>query len=140
MKILETLENLKNKLILTRPAFGKQFPRAIDEVWYRRAVEQHYVDPLSYVYSTELNTEKFPLNVSLAMVTAAHAVFHGDGHRKAPAAVVGFQFKHDRLAEWFSNITSSVRYFIYKLDICFVCIYTSQIYIYLVGSWQCKGA
>lgn len=42
------------------------------------------------------------------MVTAAHAVFHGDGHRKAPAAVVGFQFKHERLSEWFENITSSV--------------------------------
>lgn len=91
-----------------RPEFGKQFPRSIDEVWYRRAVEQHYVDPLSYVYSVVLNTDKFPLNVSQAMVTASHAVFHGDGHRKAPAAVVGFQFKHERLSEWFENITSSV--------------------------------
>ncbi|XP_045527355.1 voltage-dependent calcium channel subunit alpha-2/delta-3 isoform X3 [Pieris brassicae] len=87
--------------------FGKVWPRAIDEVWYRRAVEQHYVDPLSYVYSVEMNTEKFPLNVSSALVTAAHAVFHSDGHRKAPAAVVGFQFKHERLTEWFDNITSS---------------------------------
>ncbi|XP_049879858.1 voltage-dependent calcium channel subunit alpha-2/delta-3 isoform X3 [Pectinophora gossypiella] len=90
-----------------KPEFGKQYPRAIDEVWYRRAVEQHYVDPLSYVYSADLNTDKFPLNVSAAMVTASHAVFHGDGHRKAPAAVVGFQFKHERLREWFENITSS---------------------------------
>lgn len=87
--------------------FGKQWPRSIDEVWYRRAVEQHYVDPLSYVYSADLSTDKFPLNVSAAMVTASHAVFHSDGHRKAPAAVVGFQFKHERLSEWFENITSS---------------------------------
>ncbi|KAJ0182369.1 hypothetical protein K1T71_001738 [Dendrolimus kikuchii] len=87
--------------------FGKQWPRAIDEVWYKRAVEQHYIDPLSYVYSANLNTDKFPLNVSNAMVTASHAVYHGDGHRKAPAAVVGFQFKHERLSEWFDNITSS---------------------------------
>lgn len=71
-------------------------------------MEQHYVDPLSYVYSIELNSEKVPLNVSAAMVTASHAVFHGDGHKKAPAAVVGFQFKHERLSEWFENITSSV--------------------------------
>ncbi|XP_059050902.1 voltage-dependent calcium channel subunit alpha-2/delta-3 isoform X1 [Achroia grisella] len=90
-----------------KPEFGKQWPKSIDEVWYRRAVEQHYVDPLSYVYSVELNTEKFPLNVSSAVVTAAHAVFHGDSHRKTPAAVVGFQFKHERLSEWFENITSS---------------------------------
>lgn len=55
-----------------------------------------------------MSTDKFPLNVSAAVVTAAHAVFHGDGHRKAPAAVVGFQFRHDRLSEWFDNITSSV--------------------------------
>lgn len=66
------------------------------------------MDPLSFVYSVDLSTDKFPLNVSSAMVTAAHAVFHGDGHRKAPAAVVGFQFKHERLSEWFDNITSSV--------------------------------
>lgn len=96
------------RLRASRPEFGKQYPRAIEEVWYRRAVEQHYVDPLSYVYSADLSTDKFPLNVSQAMVTAAHAVFHGDGHRKTPAAVVGFQFKHERLSEWFENITSSV--------------------------------
>ncbi|XP_061385682.1 voltage-dependent calcium channel subunit alpha-2/delta-3 isoform X1 [Danaus plexippus] len=90
-----------------RPEFGKQWPRAIDEVWYRRAVEHHYVDPLSFVYSIDLSTDKFPLNVSSAMVTAAHAVLHADGHKKAPAAVVGFQFKHERLSEWFENITSS---------------------------------
>lgn len=92
---------------INKPEFGKQWPRGIDEVWYRRAVEQHYVDPLSYVYSVNLNTEKYPLNVSNALVTAAHAVFHGDAHRKAPAAVVGFQFKHEKLSEWFDNITSS---------------------------------
>ncbi|XP_026319490.1 voltage-dependent calcium channel subunit alpha-2/delta-3 isoform X5 [Hyposmocoma kahamanoa] len=90
-----------------KPEFGKQYPRAIDEVWYRRAVEQHYIDPLSYVYSVDLNTDKFPLNVNTATITAAHAVFHGDSHKKAPAAVVGFQFKHERLQEWFENITSS---------------------------------
>lgn len=99
-----------------RPEFGKQWPRAIDEVWYRRAVEQHYVDPLSFVYSVDLSTEKFPLNVSSAMVTAAHAVFHGDGHKKTPAAVVGFQFKHERLSEWFENITSSVSLSLKYLD------------------------
>ncbi|XP_048489046.1 voltage-dependent calcium channel subunit alpha-2/delta-3 isoform X2 [Plutella xylostella] len=87
--------------------FGKRWPKSIDEVWYRRAVEQHAVDPLSFVYSLELNTDTFPVNISSAMVTAAHAVFHADGHRKAPAATVGFQFRHDRLTEWFENITSS---------------------------------
>lgn len=81
------------------------------------------MEPLSYVYSVEFSTARAPLNVSNAMVTAAHAVFHGDGHRKAPAAVVGFQFKHERLSEWFENITSSVRCFRYKLllirDVCY---------------------
>lgn len=46
--------------------------------------------------------------MNTATITAAHAVFHGDGHKKAPAAVVGYQFKHERLQEWFENITSSV--------------------------------
>ncbi|KAJ2948102.1 hypothetical protein O0L34_g9898 [Tuta absoluta] len=90
-----------------KPEFGKQYPRAIDEVWYRRAVEQHYVDPLSYVYSVDIRTDNIPVNLSAIVVTASHAVFHGDGHRKAPAAVVGFQFRHERLREWFDNITSS---------------------------------
>ncbi|XP_069358648.1 voltage-dependent calcium channel subunit alpha-2/delta-3 isoform X5 [Maniola hyperantus] len=113
-----------------RNEFGKQFPRAIDEVWYRRAVEQHYVDPLSFVYSVDLSTEKFPLNVSNAMVTAAHAVFHGDGHRKTPAAVVGFQFKHERLSEWFQNITSSCEH----SKECVTCNVTDNWDCYLVDS------
>ncbi|KAI8438775.1 hypothetical protein MSG28_011164 [Choristoneura fumiferana] len=33
----------------SKSEFGKKYPRAIDEAWYRRAVEQHYVDPLSYI-------------------------------------------------------------------------------------------
>jgi voltage-dependent calcium channel alpha-2/delta-3 len=31
--------------------FGDIHNRAIDEVWYKRAVEQHYVDEESFVYS-----------------------------------------------------------------------------------------
>lgn len=33
------------------PHFHQLYNRAIDEVWYKRAVEQHYVDPRSFVYS-----------------------------------------------------------------------------------------
>jgi hypothetical protein len=31
--------------------FGDIHNRAIDEIWYKRAVEQHYVDKESFVYS-----------------------------------------------------------------------------------------
>lgn len=33
------------------PHFHQLYNRAIDEIWYKRAVEQHYVDPRSFVYS-----------------------------------------------------------------------------------------
>lgn len=41
------------------------------------------------------------------LVTASHAVFHTDGGRSAPAAVVGFQFQHTALYTLFKNITSN---------------------------------
>jgi hypothetical protein len=31
--------------------FGDIHNRAIDEIWYKRAVEQHYMDEESFVYS-----------------------------------------------------------------------------------------
>lgn len=50
------------------------------------------------------------------MVTVAHAVFvEHKGHR-APAAVVGLQFKHSALAGHFVNITSAVSQIILILN------------------------
>lgn len=30
--------------------------RSVDEIWYKRAVEQHFVEPQSFVFSVPFNT------------------------------------------------------------------------------------
>ncbi|XP_048509667.1 voltage-dependent calcium channel subunit alpha-2/delta-3 isoform X2 [Athalia rosae] len=84
--------------------FGKLHPRAKDEVWYKRAVEQHYVQPDSFVFSVPIDDAGAD---NETLVTASHAIFISDGKSKAPAAVVGFQFKHSKLQGLFRNITYS---------------------------------
>lgn len=79
--------------------------RAIDEVWYRRAVEQYYIEPRSFVYSVPFHAG----DDNNTLVTASHAIFREEGSRKAPAAVVGFQFYHTALFNIFTNITGKVR-------------------------------
>jgi hypothetical protein len=77
----------------------------MDETWYKRAVDQHSIEPESFVFSVpfDSNLQENPL------ITATHAVFvEHNGHR-APAAVVGLQYQHSTLASLFLNITSKVR-------------------------------
>lgn len=96
-----------------RPEFGDKYPRAIDEIWYRRAVEQHYLEPESFVYSVDFNAgEQISDGGPGPLVTATHAVFHTVEQHKAPAAVVGFQFQYTSLHALFINITSSVNLFL----------------------------
>lgn len=84
--------------------FSEMNQRAIDEVWYKRAVDQHAIEPDSFVFSVPFDAA----SSSKPLVTATHAVFvEHKGHR-APAAVVGLQFQHNTLASQFLNITSTV--------------------------------
>ncbi|XP_017771996.1 PREDICTED: voltage-dependent calcium channel subunit alpha-2/delta-3 isoform X2 [Nicrophorus vespilloides] len=80
--------------------------KAIDEVWYRRAVEQYYIQPRSFVYSVPFGAE-YEDNPEDILVTASHAIFKGNKTVKAPAAVVGFQFYHSTLHTLFQKITNS---------------------------------
>ncbi|XP_041769971.1 voltage-dependent calcium channel subunit alpha-2/delta-3 isoform X3 [Anopheles merus] len=100
------------------PDFSETHNRAIDEVWYKRAVELYYSnrnrkgadgengkddsDRNSFVYSVPFDAG----NRNDTLVTASHAIFHADGAREAPVAVVGFQFHHSALYTLFKNITS----------------------------------
>lgn len=52
--------------------FSNLYPRAIDEVWYKRAVEQYYVDPDSFVFSVPIDDEGAD---NTTLVTASRAVF-----------------------------------------------------------------
>lgn len=71
-------------------------------MWYKRAVEHHFVEPNSFVYSVPFDAAQS----ADPLVTASHAVFHTEGGKTAPAAVVGFQFRHSALVALLRNITS----------------------------------
>ncbi|KAG5878484.1 hypothetical protein JTB14_003170 [Gonioctena quinquepunctata] len=85
------------------PNFGMLHNKAIDEIWYKRAVEHHYVDPNNFIYSVPHYTG----NSSHSFVTVSRAIFKEEGSRKAPVAVVGYQFYHSALHSLFTKITSS---------------------------------
>ncbi|XP_055909802.1 voltage-dependent calcium channel subunit alpha-2/delta-3 isoform X2 [Eupeodes corollae] len=84
--------------------FGDNNRRAIDEVWYKRAVEQHFIREESFVYSVPFDSGETSAEI---IVTASHAIFHTEGGKSAPAAVVGFQFQHKALFTLFKNITGT---------------------------------
>ncbi|EDV37941.1 uncharacterized protein Dana_GF13711, isoform A [Drosophila ananassae] len=85
-------------------AFSQNNTRAIDEIWYKRAVDQHFVREESFVYSVPFDAGE---SKSEILVTASHAIFHNEGGKAAPAAVVGFQFQHSALYKLFHNITGN---------------------------------
>lgn len=74
--------------------------------WYQRAVDQHTVEPDSFVFSVPFDSGYTSKN-NVTLVTAAHAIFIEHKGHKAVAAVVGLQFQHDSLARHFVNITSA---------------------------------
>lgn len=105
-------------------SFSQNNNKAIDEVWYKRAVDQYFVHKESFVYSVPFdsggtfNTRYmeyiFMLYILLLegdseiIVTATNAIFHNESSKSAPAAVVGFQFQHSALYKLFHNITGNV--------------------------------
>ncbi|XP_023033744.1 voltage-dependent calcium channel subunit alpha-2/delta-3 isoform X1 [Drosophila willistoni] len=84
--------------------FSQHNKRAIDEIWYKRAVDQHFIREESFVYSVPFDAGE---SNSEILVTASHAIFHNEGGKSAPAAVVGFQFQHSALYKLFHNITGN---------------------------------
>lgn len=78
----------------------------MDMTWFKRAVEQHTIEPESFVYSVPFNSGYSGKN-NKTLVTASHAIFIDHRGHKAPAAVVGLQIQHETLARHFINITSA---------------------------------
>lgn len=91
----------------SRQDFSERNNRAIDELWYKRAVEQHFIEANSFIYSVPFNAAQFIEETNDTLVTASHAVFHTEGGKKTPAAVVGFQFRHSALVALMKNTTST---------------------------------
>lgn len=100
--LLRWHEHQQNEEASNEPRFADKYARAMDSSWYKRAVDQHSIEPESFVFSVPFDAAEIPN----PLVTATHAVFIGKGH-KAPAAVVGLQFQHSSLASHFVNITST---------------------------------
>lgn len=113
-----------------RMDFTKDNNKAIEEIWYRRAVEQYYVDPQSFIFSVphdagrkiadyrsmpkitpNLNYISGDSDASDFLVTASHAIFHNDDKKVAPVAVVGYQFRHSALLTLFKNVTYMVIFY-----------------------------
>ncbi|VVC44398.1 Hypothetical protein CINCED_3A000365 [Cinara cedri] len=88
----------------SEPHFSETNKKAIDEVWYKRAIDQHNIEPESFVFSVPFNSGT---GLDRPLITASHAMFvENKGHRAA-AAVVGIQFQHSSIASHFINITST---------------------------------
>ncbi|XP_023323136.1 voltage-dependent calcium channel subunit alpha-2/delta-3 isoform X8 [Eurytemora carolleeae] len=84
------------------PHFSEVNNEATDEVWYKRAVEYHYNNPQSFVFSVPFDIgDKRP-----TQVTATHAIFKGKGSRKAPAAVVGVQIDYEKFRDTFMLVAN----------------------------------
>lgn len=89
--------------------FGDKYPRATDEIWYHRAVEQCVKSPKSYVYSVNLDASDAIVDGGQAvLVTASHAIYHVSNKLSAPAAVIGYQFHHSGLHGSFVKIVTDV--------------------------------
>lgn len=81
----------------------------MDTSWFKRAVDQHSIEPDSFVFSVPFDSGYNGKNSSV-LVTAAHAMFVEHRGHKAAAAVVGLQYTHESLLKHFINITSAVSY------------------------------
>ncbi|XP_067207897.1 voltage-dependent calcium channel subunit alpha-2/delta-3 isoform X6 [Linepithema humile] len=100
--LLRWHEHQQSDETIDEPRFAEKHARAMDSSWYKRAVDQHSIEPESFVFSVPFDAA----DTADPLVTATHAVFVGKNH-KAPAAVVGLQFQHSSLATHFVNITST---------------------------------
>ncbi|XP_050730023.1 voltage-dependent calcium channel subunit alpha-2/delta-3-like isoform X15 [Eriocheir sinensis] len=97
-------ESSSNSSNSNQPHFLKVHNRAIDEVWYKRAVDYYQEDKEAYVYSVPFDAAtRDPDEV---MVTATRAIFiEENSYRMAPAAVVGVTIKHRKFVDFFKNET-----------------------------------
>ena len=88
---------------------------ATDEVWYKRAVEYHYNNPSSFVFSVPFDIG----DTRPTLVTATHAIFKEENGQKAPAAVVGVHIDYDKFEKNFMKVTTGAEGHGYKVGTTF---------------------
>jgi len=86
--------------MIPEPPFADINNKAIEEVWYKRAVDYHIKDPKAFVYSVPFDVGK-----KKTQVTASHAIMVGKGSQKSPAAVAGMQIDYDKFRQMFFDQT-----------------------------------
>lgn len=101
LRVVEYLSE-EEKQNSTEKPFQDVHVRAIDELFYKRAVDFHNINSSAFVFSVPHDAG----SKKNAKVTASHAIFLGSGKRKAPAAVVGLQFRHSIFSDTFFSTTS----------------------------------
>nr|XP_023014189.1 voltage-dependent calcium channel subunit alpha-2/delta-3-like [Leptinotarsa decemlineata] len=86
-----------------KDSFAKMNNRAIDEDWYRRAVELNFENEDIFIYSVPFETSGYENNT---MISSTKAIFASKGKLKTPVAVVGLQFNHREMYEIYNEITT----------------------------------
>jgi len=86
--------------------FSKTNAKAIDELWYKRAVDYHFKSPDSFLFSVphDLQNHQMPI-----IVTASIAIIKEEGNKKAPAGVVGVQIDHEKFTSAFMDVTNEYK-------------------------------
>ncbi|XP_035206488.1 voltage-dependent calcium channel subunit alpha-2/delta-3-like isoform X2 [Stegodyphus dumicola] len=87
----------------TERPFYETHTKAIDELFYRRAVDFYHINSSAFVFAVPFDAG----SRGSSLVTASQAIFLGKGKKKAPAAVVGVQFQHAAFKERFLNMTGT---------------------------------
>jgi len=88
---------------IPEPHFADINNKAIEEVWYKRAVDYHRINPKAFVYSVP-----FDVGRKVTQVTASYAIMVGKGNQKAPAAVAGMQIDYETFRNRFFNKTKGM--------------------------------
>ncbi|XP_054709494.1 voltage-dependent calcium channel subunit alpha-2/delta-3-like [Uloborus diversus] len=86
----------------TERPFYETHTKATDELFYRRAVDFYHINSSAFVFAVPFDAG----TRDTSLVTASQAIFLGKGNR-APAAVVGVQFRHSAFVERFFNMTGT---------------------------------
>lgn len=86
--------------------FMETHTRAIDELYYQRAVDYNRFNSSAFLFSVPFNAGDDDGPIYL---TASRAIFLGQGKTRAPAGVVGSLIKHQHFTERFFNFSTNCR-------------------------------
>ncbi|RWS05255.1 voltage-dependent calcium channel subunit alpha-2/delta-3-like isoform X1, partial [Dinothrombium tinctorium] len=87
----------------SREIFGVVHKRAIDELFYKQAVDYYFLNDSAFVFSIPFESE----DKTQHFIQAPHALFFGSNNGKAPAAIVGALINRTLFSEFFFSFSKS---------------------------------